>query len=379
MSTPLETGGRQGLDPITGRVGVNCNEYAKRAITEKIREMKVGVLTGGGDCPGLNAVIRAVARRSFSRGHEVVGIRAGWRGLVDGRFEPLGPREVSGLLPRGGTVLGTSRTNPYRIEGGVNAVLASFEREGLDALVAIGGEDTLGVAARLHAEHGFPVVGVPKTIDNDLSATDYTFGFDTAVFICTEAIDRLHTTAESHNRVMVVEVMGRHTGWIAVMSGIAGGADVILIPEQPVSIEDACDDIRRRHERGKDFSIVVVSEGYELEGLDDRGEVDEFGHVRLSQRGVGEALAREIESRTGFETRVTVLGHVQRGGSPTPRDRVLATRYGLKAADLVHVGRFGRMAALHGDSVVDVSLEDATAELKTVPPDWFEVARAFFG
>jgi ATP-dependent phosphofructokinase / diphosphate-dependent phosphofructokinase len=341
--------------------------------------LNVGVLTGGGDCPGLNAVIRAVARRSFSRGHEVTGVRAGWRGLVDGKFESLGPREVSGLLPRGGTVLGTSRTNPYRIEGGVDAVLASFEREGLDALVAIGGEDTLGVAARLHAEHGFPVVGVPKTIDNDLSATDYTFGFDTAVFICTEAIDRLHTTAESHNRVMVVEVMGRHTGWIAVMSGIAGGADVILIPEQPISIEEACDDIRRRHERGKDFSIVVVSEGYELDGLDDRGDVDEFGHTRLSQRGVGEALAREIENRTGFETRVTVLGHVQRGGSPTPRDRVLATRYGLKAADLVHEGRFGRMAALHGDSVVDVSLEEATAELKTVPPDWFEVARAFFG
>ena len=341
--------------------------------------MKVGVLTGGGDCPGLNAVIRAVARRCFSRGHEVVGIRAGWRGLVDGRFVQLGPREVSGLLPRGGTVLGTSRTNPYRLDGGVETVLASFEREGLDALVAIGGEDTLGVAARLHAEHGFPVVGVPKTIDNDLSATDYTFGFDTAVFTCTEAIDRLHSTAESHNRVMVVEVMGRHTGWIAVMSGIAGGADVILIPEHPISIEEACDDIRRRHERGKDFSIVVVSEGYELEGLADRGDVDEYGHVRLSQRGVGEALAREIEARTGFETRVTVLGHVQRGGSPTPRDRVLATRYGLKAADLVHEGRFGRMAALHGDSVVDVSLEEATAELKTVPPEWYEVARAFFG
>src|ERR671930_1070995 len=340
--------------------------------------VKVGVLTGGGVCPGLNAVIRAVARRSAQCGHEVVGIREGWLGLVEAEFEPLGPREISGLLPRGGTILGTSRTNPYKLDG-VEPVLEHFEREGLEALVAIGGEDTLGVAARLHAEHGFPVVGVPKTIDNDLSATDYTFGSDTAVFICTEAIDRLHTTAESHNRVMVVEVMGRHTGWIAVMSGIAGGADVILIPEHPISIEEACDDIRHRHERGKDFSIVVVSEGYELEGLDDRGEVDEFGHVRLSQRGVGEALAREIESRTGFETRVTVLGHVQRGGSPTPRDRVLATRYGLKAADLVHEGRFGRMAALHGDSIVDVALADATAELKTVPDDWFKVARAFFG
>jgi len=341
--------------------------------------VKVGVLTGGGDCPGLNAVIRAVARRSFARGHDVVGIREGWRGLVDRKLEPLGPREVSGLLPRGGTIIGTSRTNPFRIEGAVEKVLANFQQEALDALVAIGGEDTLGVAARLYSEHELPVVGVPKTIDNDLSATDYTFGFDTAVFICTEAIDRLHTTAESHNRVMVVEVMGRHTGWIAVMSGIAGGADVILIPEHPISIDEACDDIMRRHDRGKDFSIVVVSEGYELEGLEDEGEVDEFGHTRLSQRGVGEALAREIESRTGFETRVTVLGHVQRGGSPTPRDRVLATRYGLKAADLVHEGSFGRMAALHGDNIVDVSLEEATAELKTVPPDWYGVARAFFG
>jgi ATP-dependent phosphofructokinase / diphosphate-dependent phosphofructokinase len=341
--------------------------------------VRVGVLTGGGDCPGLNAVIRAVSRRSFARGHEVIGIRAGWRGLVEAKFEPLGAREVSGLLPRGGTILGTSRTNPYRLEGGVDAVRENFAGEQLDALVAIGGEDTLGVATRLHAEHGFPVVGVPKTIDNDLSATDYTFGFDTAVFICTEAIDRLHTTAESHNRVMVVEVMGRHTGWIAVMSGIAGGADVILIPEQPVSLEDACKEIRHRHERGKDFSIVVVSEGYELEGVGDVDEVDEFGHVRLSERGVGARLAQEIESRTGFETRVTVLGHVQRGGSPTPRDRVLATRYGLKAADLVHEGRFGRMAALHGDSIVDVALEEATTELKTVPDDWYEVARAFFG
>jgi ATP-dependent phosphofructokinase / diphosphate-dependent phosphofructokinase len=341
--------------------------------------VKVGVLTGGGDCPGLNAVIRAVSRRSFARGHEVVGIREGWRGLVDGRFEPLGPREVSGLLPRGGTIIGTSRTNPYRVEGGVDAVLEHFRGEGLDALVAIGGEDTLGVAARLHSEHELPVVGVPKTIDNDLSATDYTFGFDTAVSICTEAIDRLHTTAESHNRVMVVEVMGRHTGWIAVMSGIAGGADVILVPEHPVSIDDACKEIRHRHDRGKDFSIVVVSEGYELEGLEDAGETDEFGHVRLSERGIGARLAQEIEQRTGFETRVTVLGHVQRGGSPTPRDRVLATRYGLKAADLVDAGSFGRMAALHGDSIVDVSLAEATAELKMVPDDWYEVARAFFG
>jgi 6-phosphofructokinase 1 len=346
----------------------------------------VGILTGGGDCPGLNAVIRSVARRALRRGDEVVGVRDGWRGLVEARFERLGPREISGILPRGGTILGTTRTNPFRIDGGVERVLANFREARLDALVAIGGEDTLGVAARLFREHEFPVVGVPKTIDNDLSATDYTFGFDTAVFVATEAIDRLHTTAESHNRVMVVEVMGRHTGWIAVTSGIAGGADMILIPEQPVTVEDACADLRRRHERGLDFSIVVVSEGYELtyasgerRVLADDADVDQFGHVRLGQRGVGEALAREIEERTGYETRVTVLGHVQRGGTPTPRDRVLATRFGLKAADLVEAGTFGRMAALRGDAIVDVSLEEATAQLKTVPAEWFAVARTFFG
>jgi ATP-dependent phosphofructokinase / diphosphate-dependent phosphofructokinase len=345
---------------------------------------RVGILTGGGDCPGLNAVIRAVARRSFDRGHDVVGVREGWRGLVEGIFQELGPREISGILPRGGTILGTTRTNPYRQDGGVEAVLRRFEAEKLDALVAIGGEDTLGVAAKLHAEHGFPVVGVPKTIDNDLAATDYTFGFDTAVAIATEAIDRLHTTAESHNRVMVVEVMGRNTGWIAVVSGIAGGADVILIPEQPITVEQACDEIRRRHDRGKDFSIVVVSEGYQLtyesgerRAVAQEVREDAFGHIRLG--GVGDALALDIEERTGYETRVTVLGHVQRGGSPTPRDRVLATRYGLKAADLVHEGRFGRMAALHGDAIVDVSLAEATAQLKTVPSEWYEVAKAFFG
>jgi 6-phosphofructokinase 1 len=347
--------------------------------------MRIGMLTGGGDCPGLNAVIRAVARRSFSRGREVIGVREGWRGLVEGRFQPLGPMEISGILPRGGTILGTTRTNPYKTEDGVTRVLSNFHEAGLDALVAVGGEDTLGVAARLYREHEFPVVGVPKTIDNDLSATDYTFGFDTAVFVATEAIDRLHTTAESHNRVMVVEVMGRHVGWIAVTSGIAGGADVILIPEQPITVEQTCEEIRRRHSRGKNFSIVVVSEGYELtyETGEQRlvaGEApasDEFGHVRFG--GVGDALANEIEQRTGFETRVTVLGHVQRGGTPTPRDRVLATRYGLKAADLVEQGRFGRMAALHGDDIVDVSLEDATRELKTVPEHWYAVAKAFFG
>jgi 6-phosphofructokinase 1 len=297
--------------------------------------------------------------------------------MVEQLFQPLGPEQISGILPRGGTIIGTSRTNPYKVEGALEKVHASFEQ--LDALVAIGGEDTLGVAAKLHADVAAPVVGVPKTIDNDLSGTDYTFGFDTAVAICTEAIDRLHTTAESHNRVMVVEVMGRHAGWIAVMSGIAGGADVILIPERPVDVGEVCSEIQRRHARGKNFSIVVVSEGCELPGADDKGEVDEFGHRLLAKRGVGERLGNEIEQQTGFETRVTVLGHIQRGGSPTPRDRILATRFGLKAADLVEERKFGRMAALHGDDVVDVSLQEATAELKTVPDDWYEVGHAFFG
>jgi 6-phosphofructokinase 1 len=344
----------------------------------------IGVLTGGGDCPGLNAVIRAVTRRSFERGHRVLGVREGWRGLVEGKVVELGSRQISGILPRGGTILGTSRTNPFKVEGGVERVLGHLEAFELDAVVAIGGEDTLGVAARLHAEHGLSVVGVPKTIDNDLTGTDYTFGYDTAVAIATEAIDRLHTTAESHNRVMVVEVMGRHTGWIAVAAGIAGGADMILIPEQPLTVEEACEELRRRHARGASFSIVVVSEGYELTFASGetravtRGEgVDEFGHVRLG--GVGELVAREIEERTGYETRVTVLGHVQRGGTPTARDRILATRFGLHAADLVHEGRFGTMVALRGDAIVTVPLADAVAELKTVPPELYEVARAFFG
>jgi phosphofructokinase-like protein len=345
----------------------------------------IGLLTGGGDCPGLNAVIRAVVRASDDEGWDCVAVLEGWRGLVEGRFRDLGPREVSGILPRGGTIIGTSRTNPFKMEGGVEKVLQNFKDRELDALIAIGGEDTLGVASRLFSEYQLPVVGVPKTIDNDLSGTDYTFGFDTAVTIATEAIDRLHTTAESHNRVMVVEVMGRHAGWIAVMSGIAGGADVILIPEQQMTVEEACDEVRRRHSRGKNFSIVVVSEGYELTYASGESRIvggearatDQFGHVALG--GVGEILGYEIEQRTGFETRVTVLGPVQRGGSPTPRDRVLATRFGLKAAELAHSGQFGQMAALRGDDVIAVSLEEATAKLKTVTPEWYAVAKAFFG
>jgi 6-phosphofructokinase 1 len=339
----------------------------------------IGILTGGGDCPGLNAVIRAVVRASDAAGWDTVAALEGWRGLVEGNFRDLGPQAVSGILPRGGTIIGTSRTNPFKLDGGVDKVLQNFGDRGLDALVVIGGEDTLGVAERLYREHRLPVIGVPKTIDNDLSGTDYTFGFDTAVTIATEAIDRLHTTAESHNRVMVVEVMGRHAGWIAVMSGIAGGADVILIPEQPVDFDEVAHGIRSRHARGKNFSIVVISEGCELPGLEDTGEVDQFGHVTLAHRGVGELLGREIEQRTGFETRVTVLGHVQRGGTPTPRDRVLATRYGLKAAELAQTGAFGQMAALRGDDIVAVSLAEATAELKTVSPQWYAVAQSFFG
>ena len=343
--------------------------------------MRIGLLTGGGDCPGLNAVIRAVARTALDRGDDVVGVLHGWRGMVEGQMRPLSAQDVTGLLPRGGTILRTSRTNPFETEGGVERVLEHFDR--MDALVAIGGEDTLGVAARLHGEHDAPIVGVPKTIDNDLSGTDYTFGFDTAVTIATEAIDRLHSTAESHDRVMVCEVMGRHTGWIAVMAGMAGGADVILIPELPMTVEHCCGLIRNRHAKGKDFSIVVVSEGYELtyESGASRtvasADVDAFGHARLG--GVGAALASEIEGRTGFETRVTTLGHIQRGGSPTARDRVLATRFGLRAAELVESGDWGMMAALRGDDIIAVPLAEAVADLKVVPRELYDRAAAFFG
>jgi phosphofructokinase-like protein len=343
--------------------------------------MRIGILTGGGDCPGLNAVIRAVTRRALDKSYQVVGVLHGWRGLIDGARLELSYGDISGLLPRGGTILKTSRTNPYTIEGGVEKVMAGMAD--LDALVAIGGEDTLGVAARLHAEHQAPVVGVPKTIDNDLSGTDYTFGFDTALSIATEAIDRLHSTAESHDRVMVCEVMGRQTGWIALHSGLAGGADVILIPEQPLTVERCCELIQRRHDRGKDFSIVVVSEGWQLqfESGDSRvvaaDDTDAFGHARLG--GIGGALGAEIEARTGFETRVTTLGHVQRGGSPTAHDRVLATRFGLKAADLVFERQFGMMASLRGSEIVAVPIAEAVADLKTVPPELYQQAEAFFG
>jgi 6-phosphofructokinase 1 len=344
--------------------------------------MRIGILTGGGDCPGLNAVIRAVVRRGIdAHGMEFFGFTYGWSGVLAGEGRVLYRDATSGILPRGGTILGTSRTNPYATDDGEARVIAALSAGGIDALVAIGGEDTLGVARRLNAA-GVKIVGVPKTIDNDLAGTDYTFGFQTAVQIASDAIDRLHTTAESHNRVIVLEVMGRHAGWIAVHSGIAGGADAILIPERPFDLDAVCAHLRRRHDRGRTFSIVVVSEGAvpaggEGEALTTHDTTDAFGHARLG--GIAVTLEREIEQRTGFETRVTVLGHVQRGGTPTARDRVLATRFGLKAADLALAGEFGQMAALQGDDVVAVPLAEATAELKVVPREWYEVARAFFG
>jgi 6-phosphofructokinase 1 len=342
--------------------------------------MRIGVLTGGGDCPGLNAVIRSLVRRSeLEYRHELVGFRHGWRGLIEDETMPLTVATTRGLIHRGGTILGTSRTNPYKGEGGEEAVLDTLQRRGIDALVAIGGEDTLGVAHRL-SERGVHVVGVPKTIDNDLSATDVTFGFHTAVQIATDAIDRLHTTAESHDRVMVVEVMGRHAGWIALWSGVAGGADVILVPEQPFDVDGVCTRLQHRHAAGAGFSIVVVAEGATpvagTMALQEPG-IDEFGHVRLG--GIGNRLAPEIEERTGFETRVTVLGHVLRGGTPTAFDRILATRFGLEAAAAANDGAFGTMVAVHGNDIVRVPIEDAVRELKTVPPSLLDELKVLFG
>ncbi|MCP2256720.1 6-phosphofructokinase 1 [Streptoalloteichus tenebrarius] len=341
--------------------------------------MRIGVLTGGGDCPGLNAVIRAVVRKGIEvYGHEVVGFLNGWRGPVEGQVRPLGLDDVEDILTRGGTILRSSRTNPYKIEGGVERIRENLARYGVDALVAIGGEDTLGVAKRL-VDEGIGVVGVPKTIDNDLSATDYTFGFDTAVHIATEAIDRLRTTAESHHRALVVEVMGRHAGWIALHSGLAGGANVILVPERPFSVEKVCEWVRRRFER-EYAPIIVVAEGAVPEGgaeVLQTGERDAFGHVRLG--GVGTWLADELAARTGQESRAVVLGHTQRGGTPTAYDRVLATRFGLHAVDAVHEGDFGVMVALRGTDIVRVKLAEATAELKTVPLERYAEAEVFFG
>ncbi|MFC4001070.1 6-phosphofructokinase [Prauserella oleivorans] len=341
--------------------------------------MRVGVLTGGGDCPGLNAVIRAVVLKGIeAHGWEIVGFRSGWRGPLTGESRPLGRDDVEGILTRGGTILGSSRTNPYREEGGSARIKSVLAEQGIDALIAIGGEDTLGVAKRL-TDEGVNVVGVPKTIDNDLAATDYTFGFDTAVHIATEAIDRLHTTAESHHRALVVEVMGRHAGWIALHSGLAGGASVILVPERAFSVDQVVEWVERRFER-EYAPIIVVAEGALPEGgaeVLQSGEKDAFGHVRLG--GVGTWLADEISRRTGKESRAVVLGHTQRGGTPTAYDRVLATRFGLYAVDAVAEGDFGVMVALRGTDIVRVKLAEATAELKTVPPERYAEAEIFFG
>jgi phosphofructokinase-like protein len=341
--------------------------------------MRIGVLTGGGDCPGLNAVIRAVVRKGVGvYGYEFLGFRDGWKGPLEGSTMDLGIAQVRGILPRGGTILGSSRTNPFKIDGGVDLIRENLHRLGVDALVAIGGEDTLGVATQLH-ELGVNVIGVPKTIDNDLNATDYTFGFDTAVNIAMEAIDRLHTTAESHHRALIVEVMGRHAGWIALHSGLAGGANVILIPEQRFSIERVCAYVESRFQ-SKYSPIIVVAEGAQPEEGEmitiEKG-VDAFGHVRLG--GIGEWLGREIEVRTGKEARTTVLGHIQRGGTPTAFDRVLATRFGLHAIDAVHSQDWGKMVALQGTHIVRVPLEEATKTLKTVPPAFYAEAEVFFG
>jgi ATP-dependent phosphofructokinase / diphosphate-dependent phosphofructokinase len=341
---------------------------------------KIGILTGGGDCPGLNAVIRAVVRRSHALGYDVLGIKNGWAGLINGLVEPLTDFSVTGILPRGGTILGTSRTNPFKQMDHVQKLKSNWQRFGLNYLVAVGGEDTLGVANKLFKEIGCPVVGVPKTIDNDLAGTDYTFGFDTAVQIVTEAIDRLHTTAESHQRVMVVEVMGRHAGWIATHSGMAGGADCILVPERKFNVQEVCALIKKRIDRGKEFAIVVVAEGATPDEthqvMTKPGHIDEFGHAQLG--GIGEWLGSQIESRTGIETRVTVLGHVQRGGSPTAYDRVLATRFGLKAVELIRDKQFGHMASLRGTEIVAVPIEEALSQ-KLLDPKVFDDAGVFFG
>jgi 6-phosphofructokinase 1 len=341
---------------------------------------RIGILTGGGDCPGLNPVIRAVVRKALLAGYEIIGIKNGWKGLVENDTMPLNIDTVSGILPKGGTILGTSRTNPYKKEGDLQKVKDNFKKIGLNALVAVGGEDTLGVASKLIKDGLSNIVGIPKTIDNDLSSTDYTFGFDTALTVATECIDRLHTTAESHHRIIVCEVMGRHAGWIAIEAGIAGGADMILIPEIPIDLDEVCGVIQKRHQRGKIFSVIVVSEGAQFKDgamITQEQKLDAFGHVRLG--GIGEDLAAQIEKRTGFETRVSVLGHIQRGGSPTAFDRVLGTRFGVKAVELIMDKKFGKMVALAGTKIIDVPLEDAVKALKTVDMGLYNVAKVFFG
>ncbi|MBN1827092.1 MAG: 6-phosphofructokinase [Candidatus Eisenbacteria bacterium] len=342
--------------------------------------MRIGILTGGGDCPGLNAVIRAVTRTAMVRyGDTVMGIKNGWKGLVSGDLEVLDLPRVSGILPRGGTILGTSRTNPLKNPELMVEIKANIKKHELEAVIATGGDDTLSVCLGL-AKDGVPAVGVPKTIDNDINGTDYTFGFNTATQIVCEAIDRLHTTAESHHRIMVVEVMGRHTGWIAVMAGLAGGADAILIPEVPYDIDELCRNLGERH-KSKSFSIVVIAEGARAKGQDhytvQSDMVDEFGHVRLG--GVGSVVARQIEEKTGIQTRVTMLGYIQRGGTPTAYDRILGTRFGVAAVEAVHDGCFGKMVALRGEEIKLVPLEDAVHAPKKVDMEFYRMAEVFFG
>lgn len=342
--------------------------------------MKVGILSGGGDAPGINAVIRAIVRKGIQNyGYETTGIRDGWRGLLENDFLPLDLKSVSGILPRGGSILGTSRTNPFKDENGPKQILKYAKKAGVGAVVVIGGDDTLSVAHKM-GELGLRCVGVPKTIDNDLSGTDYTFGFMTAVGIATEALDRLHTTAETHHRVMILEVMGRHSGWIALEAGLAGGADSILIPEKAFDINEICKSIKRRQKRGRNFSLIVVAEGAKPKGGAEivySESVDEFGHIRLG--GIGYYLGKEIEKRMGIETRVVVLGHIQRGGSPTAFDRILATRYGIAAIDFVRQGKFDHMVALKGNKIVSVPLKDVVGKRKTVDLELYDIAGVFFG
>ncbi|MEM0008080.1 MAG: 6-phosphofructokinase [Candidatus Bathyarchaeia archaeon] len=342
--------------------------------------MRIGVLSGGGDAPGINAVIRAVVRRGIQTyGDEIIGIKEGWRGLLEAKLVPLDFEAVAGILPRGGSILGTSRTNPFKREGGPEQIMENARKAGLDAVIAIGGDDTLSVAHKM-ADYGLKCVGVPKTIDNDLVETDYTFGFHTAVAIATEALDKLHSTAEAHNRVIILEVMGRYTGHIALAAGLAGGADAILIPEKPFDIDEVCEYIRRRQKRGRNFSLIVVAEGAKPKGGKEivySERIDEFGHISLG--GIGYYLAKEIEQRTGIETRVVVLGHLQRGGSPIAFDRILATRFGVAAVDLAHEGKFDYMVALKGNQIVPVPLKDVVGKRKTVDIELYELASVFFG
>jgi len=342
--------------------------------------LRVGVLSGGGDAPGTNAVIRAVVRKGLQHySDEILGIKDGWRGLLEGEFTLLDQEAIKAILTRGGSILGFSRTNPFKAENGVEKILQNTKTMGLEAIIVIGGDDTLGVAHRL-ADFGLKCVGVPKTIDNDLWGTDYTFGFNTAVSIATEALDRLRSTAEAHQRVMILEVMGRNTGWIALESGLAGGADIILIPEKPFDVAEICEFIRHRQKRGRNFSVVVVAEGAKPKGgkeITYSDGVDEFGHVRLG--GVAYYLGKEIEKLIGTETRVVILGHIQRGGTPTAFDRSLATRFGIAAIDFVHEGKFGYLTALQGNKIVPVPLKEIAGKRKTVAPELYEIANVFFG